>query len=394
MAPRTFLCRDCPIHGGNHYVRVVEKVAHAAEIQLHRRPAPNSGSSETTPDLPRLLSSLSLSPVPVAPSITQPTLSSDNDANLADWMTALVLTDDGPDPYHQPSKLFSERSEVQEMHAPQIPDEFHPISVPEATRSITSLVANQKPVPHRNTKGQTILLKIREDVRVALQRLEFTFDHSISREVDEMRSILDAASETVTAAGASLQALAANYHLKELRNEVVSEIQVLDRHIDVVSARLPRVPAQPDTGPVRYSAVHIFSNPIADLDLIAQMTLLLVVICNVIIGLGNNLCNFILDTVKAIIGLVMSMNVAPDATNDAEQLFVLEQLPSNLHTALKALKIDSKTTIYAVCPSCCFTHAPTEDKVTGALTTPSSGKMARSTVTKPCWNFTTKRCGP
>ncbi|KAJ7826758.1 hypothetical protein B0H13DRAFT_1477304, partial [Mycena leptocephala] len=102
---------------------------------------------------------------------------------------------------------------------------------------------------------------------------------------------------------------------------------------------------------------HIFSNPIADLDLIAQMTVLLAIICNVILHLGTDPCNFILEMVKVIVNLVLASN---GSQNETQREFVVEQLPPNLHAALQAFKIDSTTTIYAVCPSCSFTHAPKE----------------------------------
>jgi hypothetical protein len=63
-------------------------------------------------------------------------------------------------------------------------------------------------------------------------------------------------------------------------------------------------------------------------------------------------------------------NVAPGPESDARRSFTMEQLPPNLAAGLKALEIESTTTVYAVCPSCSFLHAPEEDKVTGVITYP------------------------
>ncbi|KAJ7143043.1 hypothetical protein C8R44DRAFT_866290 [Mycena epipterygia] len=368
MPKKTTLCENCPIAGVTHHVPAVQKIAHALEIRLaHELAQSSEAQSSNNTGLAGSMSALSIAQRPphvsVAPSgVDTPLVPSEHSGNdtsltdLADWMTMLVMTDAGPDSYQQPSKLFTPREEFQEMRAPELPDAFHPIPLSEASRSIQTLLAHQMP----------------EDVQASLQSLDVSFDKGKPEEVAAMRICLDAAANVVTAAGESLKNLASNYHLKELRGSVVADVQVLDQHIDVMSARLPRVPGTPDAGPMRYSAVHLFLNPIADLDLIAEMTLLLVVICNVIIGIGSNPCNFILETLRAIIVLVMSLNVNPGAENDANQLFVLQQLPPNLHAALQAFKIDSKTTVYAVCPSCSFTHAPMEDKATGALTYPAT----------------------
>ncbi|KAJ7894064.1 hypothetical protein B0H13DRAFT_1515329, partial [Mycena leptocephala] len=89
------------------------------------------------------------------------------------------------------------------------------------------------------------------------------------------------------------------------------------------------------------------------------MTALLGVVCNVVIGLSTKPCDLILQTVQMIIRLVMSMALPPDAEEyNAHQTHVLNQLPKSLHSALDAFKLDAKTTVYATCPACHFTHAP------------------------------------
>ncbi|KAJ6565161.1 hypothetical protein DFH09DRAFT_1081824 [Mycena vulgaris] len=371
-------CEDCPIFGGYHEVPTTAKVTHALEVRAARELAAQRRESSDTPIPPLpskhlrsddengLLGGMTRLTLNDSGPNQQPSEPSDSetDHGLPDMMTALILTDDGPNPHQQPSKLFSPRDEFQEMRAPNIPDNLRPIPLAQASRSITTLLTHRMPVSRKKNKGKDILIAIREEVQAALTSLDLDVHLERPEEVAAMHSTLDAAASAVVAAGESLQNLAGNYHLKELRDEVVSEVQVLDRHIDVVSARLPPLPDTPNTGPMQCSA--------ADLDLIAQMTLLLVVVCNVIIRLGSNPCNFILGTVRAIIELVMSLNVPPGGECDAQQSFVLDQLPTNLEAALKAFKIDSKTIIYAVCPSCSFTHAPIEDKVTGALTYPSA----------------------
>lgn len=98
------------------------------------------------------------------------------------------------------------------------------------------------------------------------------------------------------------------------------------------------------------------------LDTIAQVTILLGIICHFIIGLGTDPTNFVLQTVTLLIKLVMSLNTGKnqDGTEeyDAQQKDVLEQLPSSLYVAMQGFNIDGKTVQYAACPSCRHTHAP------------------------------------
>jgi hypothetical protein len=89
-------------------------------------------------------------------------------------------------------------------------------------------------------------------------------------------------------------------------------------------------------------------------------------ICHFIIGLSTNPCNFILDVVVMIIKLAMSTRAAENFDQeheyDSSQSAILHQLPTSLYTALSRLKIEGRTTLFATCPSCNFTHAPSYDR--------------------------------
>ncbi|KAF8166800.1 hypothetical protein K438DRAFT_250040 [Mycena galopus ATCC 62051] len=123
------------------------------------------------------------------------------------------------------------------------------------------------------------------------------------------------------------------------REEVEADVRALDKQIDVLSAGLPPIAQTPAAGPKRYDATHIFSHPSADLDLLAQITTLLVLTCNIIIGIAAAQCDFILETVKVIIQVAMS-SMAPGHENDTRRDLVLKQLPPYL-AAVDAPKIDS-----------------------------------------------------
>ncbi|KAJ7441262.1 hypothetical protein FB451DRAFT_991027, partial [Mycena latifolia] len=96
------------------------------------------------------------------------------------------------------------------------------------------------------------------------------------------------------------------------------------------------------------------------------LMVLLAVVCHVVIGLSSKPCDLIIQIVQMVVRLVMSMNLAPKVEEyTLHQKHVLQQLPNSLRAALDTFKLDSKTTIYATCPSCHFTHAPKEDRITG-----------------------------
>src|ERR1700761_266927 len=107
---------------------------------------------------------------------------------------------------------------------------------------------------------------------------------------------------------------------------------------------------------------HVVEDPVKHLDLVAQVMILLGIVCHVIMGLGTDPTNFILATVTLIIKMVMSLRTRKkgDGTEeyDAEQKDILGQLPTSLHIAMKQFNLNGKTMQYAMCPSCHHTHPP------------------------------------
>ncbi|KAJ7100539.1 hypothetical protein C8R44DRAFT_747575 [Mycena epipterygia] len=128
--------------------------------------------------------------------------------------------------------------------------------------------------------------------------------------------------------------------LSEKIKELDSKLKGLDAMITAIGATLP---------PLAYDASHIRETPMHKLDAIAQMLILLGVICHVIIGIAENPCNFIIQTVTLIIKCTMSLHltIKSDGSEayDAEQEDILKELPSSLSIALDRFKIDGKTTI-------------------------------------------------
>lgn len=95
----------------------------------------------------------------------------------------------------------------------------------------------------------------------------------------------------------------------------------------------------------------------------AQIMILLGLVCNVILGIAIGDTNFIFGTVTILIKLAMSVHAKPNTDDsysyDALQEEILKDLPTSLYTAMNRLNLDGKTVLYAACPSCHHIHAPT-----------------------------------
>ncbi|KAJ6599573.1 hypothetical protein B0H10DRAFT_1959018 [Mycena sp. CBHHK59/15] len=127
MAPKTYSCTSCPlVNGSTHKVLTSQRAQHNLELKAHR--------DREMEELAHTVSTLTLADG------TQHDRQSHDMELLADMVTALALTDEGPNPSHQPSKLFSNRDEFQELHAPNIPAGFNPIPISEANASIASIL--------------------------------------------------------------------------------------------------------------------------------------------------------------------------------------------------------------------------------------------------------------
>lgn len=106
----------------------------------------------------------------------------------------------------------------------------------------------------------------------------------------------------------------------------------------------------------------------------AQIMILLGLICNVILGLSIGHTNFLIESITLLVKLAMSIHITPDAAGhssyDAVQEEILRQLPTSLYTAMERLNLDGKTVLYAACPSCHHIHPPTLS-ITKARTWPT-----------------------
>lgn len=97
--------------------------------------------------------------------------------------------------------------------------------------------------------------------------------------------------------------------------------------------------------------------------------ILLGVVCNIIMGLSSEPCDFIISVVTMLVKMAMATGLPKPTGANAKPQYtpsqhaIIDQLPTSLFTALNRFDIDGQTTIYAACPSCNFTHTPVYDLV-------------------------------
>ncbi|KAJ7738839.1 hypothetical protein DFH07DRAFT_965938 [Mycena maculata] len=287
------------------------------------------------------------------------TLKDPSDLSLdsaADLLAALTLTDSGPDISRQPSKLWTPRSEFQEIRALHHPVSFAPLGLEEANRSVQAVVADlPKRIDKVATRRQNIQNEIKKQLSDAKKTLDVAenFDMENDQQLAAMRSRLRSAFETSMSVEESLK------HIKDSpqKADLAAELRGLEIKINFVGSVLP-----PETTPLPYDASHIAENPVRGVGLIAQVMMLLGIVCHVIMGLGTDPTNFVLQTVTLIIKMVMSLHAVKTADGkeeyDAGQKDILGELPTTLYTAMKRFNLDGKTMQYAMCPSCHHTHPP------------------------------------
>ncbi|KAJ7149006.1 hypothetical protein C8R43DRAFT_952250 [Mycena crocata] len=341
MAPaaRTELCENCPLNNGDTHRIPASDVEH--RVMLAQRRAAEEVN------------------------------------RLADIVTAVTFTDDGPRVREQPSKLFSSREDFQDLYAADIPICPAPIPLSEATPGVYSFVGSAiRPGMRSTERNEDVLHRIQKQVQMARKTLDdIDLLYAQNDHHQSMRLAVDAAAAVVTSSGLhlkSVQMAKGGSELLRFRDEVLEELRELDHRVDYLGALLPDERAATETTPLLYDATHIHINPIGHLDLVAQLMVLLAVVCHVVIGLSSTPCDLIIQLVQMVVRLVMSMSLTPETEEyTLHQKHVLQQLPTSLRTALDTFKLDSKTRVYASCPSCHYSHAPKEDRITGDRVYPS-----------------------
>ncbi|KAF7293317.1 hypothetical protein HMN09_01211100 [Mycena chlorophos] len=357
--PTQYRCCACPLNDGvDHMVHKRARVQHLIDIQAREMEL-----SVVAPDSVEQLGSL---------------------------FTGLVVSDEGVEPRLQThSRLFSSREEFQK-DVPDAPTAFVPLSDSETFRGAAAILLEplrasepvsdpvpplQPPIPRSQQEALAFLTVCLQRVIAAREKLDLA--HSLDANADGLAAALDAATTAVVDAGrlissiklpperpavrASRRNTRIDTTLKDLVEKVRSEARLLDGHIDVVGALVP-TPVLVEE--VEYNSEHHFVNPVGRYDTVTQVTIFLVAVCHILVGVSTNPCNFIIQVLQLIIRLSMSIG-SPSLEPNPKQEDVLKQLPTSLENALRRFKLDPKTVVYAVCPSCHYLHKPRTDRLTG-----------------------------
>ncbi|KAK0184052.1 hypothetical protein F5146DRAFT_1006939 [Armillaria mellea] len=147
---------------------------------------------------------------------------------------------------------------------------------------------------------------------------------------------------------------------KERKVTIIKVFCEIERRWTMADAILPQV--EESLEPLLYSTDHLFSQHLDTFNAVVQLITLLGVTCNCIAGLSRIMCNMIIVMLALIVQLTMAVNLMenPDGkySLDPNQEIIMDQLPSSLHTAQRAIKLDGHTTMYAVCPNCNACYEP------------------------------------
>ncbi|KAF8184600.1 hypothetical protein K438DRAFT_1766288 [Mycena galopus ATCC 62051] len=176
----------CSLRDSPHLVTFADKIAH--EKELAEKVAREKELDRILNKAANDLGGLSLEDTP--------DLSLEN---AADLLAALTLTDSGPDIAQQPSKLWTPRSQFQDIRALRHPVSFAPLGLEEANRSVQAIVANpSQRVDKVATRRQNIQDELKKQLSDTQKDLDVSesFDVGNAGHLVEMRSKLGSALQT------------------------------------------------------------------------------------------------------------------------------------------------------------------------------------------------------
>ncbi|KAJ7080140.1 hypothetical protein C8R44DRAFT_895523 [Mycena epipterygia] len=207
----------------------------------------------------------------------------------------------------------------------------------------------------RNEQSDDLLRAILRDIEAAIRPLDPA--HIASLNLDLQWQAVDTAAEELAISAKALQAFDEETEEKAF---VVRQLRILENSVGRLREDLPS-----DTRPYYYDCEYVFQDPMANIDIVAQLMVLLGLVCNLIMNMSRNSVEFILRVVTMMIKYTMLIppskpQKAPDNESYTDmQQHIIDQLPTSFHDAMSKLNLDGKTVLYAACPSCEHVHAPT-----------------------------------
>lgn len=167
--------------------------------------------------------------------------------------------------------------------------------------------------------------------------------------------------------------------LKEERRELSTRMRSFYTKIYALYAPLiPTNPIPVDAGAFPFQLIfvirlsetrqdHLYNADIVYLDEINQVLIILIVVCNMVMGLSTAQCNFLVAIAGILIKMAMATNGSSEGSSTLlpSQNGVISDMPTSLSDALQKFDVDGVFIPYATCPSCNATTKgiPVEDGV-------------------------------
>nr|GAT50324.1 glycoside hydrolase family 92 protein [Mycena chlorophos] len=233
--------------------------------------------------------------------------------------------------------------------------------------------------PRKQVQAEAVLLRLEQNLVIALTKLAHAAtDTSLSTE--QKHDILNCTQATLMNATNTLGLPAARFKgFETLLGTVEGKIVELTESEKLFSLNLPM-----DPRPIHYDScaciivvrdeldipsAHIYEKPLQNVSPISQMILLFGLVCKVTYGMANRASEFIVRTSSLLVRATAEF-MAQDDPNKADlplessaslkphQQALLDSLPNGILHILEQLDQDSKTTKYAVCPTCHHLYLP------------------------------------
>jgi len=322
----------------------------------------------------------------------------DGTTHLAGMITRIALSDD------QSATLNQIPLEAVQSSLSKVLEDRFLRSKGSLPRPTPSSSKTDLPRSAHDRKQVLLLDSIEAEVKSIIETLNDINERILTSPM-EMRTLLDQVADKVHGIGLSLKGLSNTHDLVCIRKDrVLQALQRADTHITQLGAILGsdfnsvnRINIDSGRSLINLPIYNWLNNdslgrmlesPVASLDTIAQVTLLLGAVSHFVIGLSGKSCDFILGVISMLIRMSMALGL-PEITQDcysAGQAAILQQLPTSIHQALSHFDLDSYATVYAACPSCNSTHTAVYDRVTTIALYPDvcSNKVLTKNGWKPC----------
>ncbi|KIO01077.1 hypothetical protein M404DRAFT_151217 [Pisolithus tinctorius Marx 270] len=277
---------------------------------------------------------------------------------LASRLFGLMLTDNGPDPNTQVSKLWESRADYQEIGPSKhiITSLPEPLPIADIADSLLRLkLDNSPPAP-----PAPIIAKVSKKDRNQHSVKALKLISNIKAHVHKCsRLLLDNSGACIAALRTEMAVLRSNIEgIKRNTDFVKSRKQDVTDALDRLALELQsRDSTRSSTG--SQSAVQFDSSkndqpPIECMDIVAQVALVIGVVCSIVMGMSQCSSNFIIGALSLLLYLAFQR---PNGSLSLSHEGIIRQIPTTIESVLARFNLTCKTTTYATC-SCHYTYPP------------------------------------